>query len=90
MIELDSKLAIWWNGLTLKRRKQVIGAWQGTFFMLTMMILIGGNVLCCMFEIPHTIWLIVNIVGLGSLGITFALGIWEDVLVGDKTSNDRW
>ena len=90
MIELDSKLAIWWNGLTLKRRRQIITAWQITFFMLTMMSWIGGNILCCAFEISHKIRLIVNLIGLGSLGITFALGIWGDVLVGDKTNNDRW
>ena len=70
-----------WSTLSVQQRSKIIGAWKDTFIMFCLVFLIGGNVVCHVYELSNIISLGTTILGLSSGALAEALDIWGEVLI---------
>lgn len=70
-----------WSTLSIQQRSKIIGAWKDTFVMFCIVFIVGGNVMCHIYDLAGIVSLVFTVLGISSGALAEALDIWGEVLI---------
>ena len=92
VISMSNKISSLWATLSVPQRSKILVAWKDTFVMFCVAFLIGGNIVCHIYELSDFISLVFTVVGISNGALAEALDIWGEVLIywdEDKKKDNR-
>lgn len=75
------KLSTQWKNLRAEQREKIVDAWQDTFAMFAIVLMVGVPLLNWAYSLPSPVCLCADLLGIASMLMTGALSIWRRVFI---------